>query len=137
MKQPRLSLIAVLLILPGCLIDTTSDGDGVSWTQSADIPIPSGMELEDELHESNTVVNGDYRYENLVYEGKTSMVDVSAFLQQRMPQHAHQLVTKSKKDDDCEVLIFKRGRYTSECTVRRLEFSTRLEIRVRTDLKLP
>ncbi len=46
---------------------------------------------------------------------------------ERMPQHSHRLISTTKKPD-CEVLVFKRGRYTSECTVRRLEFSTLLEI---------
>ena len=137
MKQPKLALLAILPLLSGCLIEHTEDGDGVSVEQSGDIPVPSGMQLKDKLHESNTSVNGDYRFENLVYEGKTPPMAVSAFLLDRMPQHSHHLVSKSKKDDDCEVLVFKRGRYTSECTVRRLEFTTLLEIKVRTDLKLP
>jgi len=137
MKQPRFALLAILPLLSGCLIEPNPGGNGVSLVQADDIPVPIGMQLKDQLHESNTVANGDYRFENLVYEGKTSPMAVSAFLQERMPQHSHRLVTKSKKNDDCEVLVFKRGRYTSECTVRRLEFSTLLEIKVRTDLKLP
>ena len=137
MKQPKLALLAILPLLSGCLIEHTTDGDGVSVEQSGDIPVPSGMLLQDDQHQSNTSVNGDYRFENLVYEGKTPPVAVAAFLLARMPQHSHRLVSKSKKDDDCEVLVFKRGRYTSECTVRRLEFTTLLEIKVRTDLKLP
>lgn len=137
MKHSKLALLAILPLLSGCLVEHTKDGDGIRVEQSGDIPVPSGMQLKDNWHESATSVNGDYRFENLVYEGKTPPPTVSAFLQERMPQHSHRLVSKSRKNDDCEVLVFKRGRYTSECTVRRLEFTTLLEIKVRTDLKLP
>lgn len=137
MKLPRLAPFAVLFALSGCLLDSTTNGDGVSYRQPDDIPIPHGMKLLDTLHQSHTLVESDYRFANLVYEGTNSLTDVSAFLQERMPNHSHKLVRKTTKNGNCEVLVFKRGRYTSECTVRRLEFTTKLEIKIRTDQNLP
>ena len=134
MLHLRLAAIVMLPVLAGCLVE--SNDLGVDLVQPDDIPVPSGLLLKSDPAVSHTVVNGAYRYQNLVYEGKTPPMAVAAFLLKRMPQHSYRLISRDKDSSGDEVLVFQRGRYTSECTVKRLDFTTRLEVRVRTD-KLP
>ena len=124
-----------LFFLTGCAVPHPAIGDGVHVVQPKDIPVPDGFNLNQYGHQSNTLEVGDYRYVNLVYEGDQPVIQVANYLLQRMPQHSHRLISQENKGDGHEFLVFRRGRYTTECTVRRLEYSTRLEIRVRTKIQ--
>jgi hypothetical protein len=59
---------------------------------------------------------------------------VAAFLAERLPQHSFREISREDKNENHKVLVFQRGRHTAECTIKRMEYATRLEIRVRTHL---
>ena len=132
MKHLCLVVVAAVL-LPGCIIDADSHPDIVNAVQPKDIPVISGMNLKTHLMASDTLEVRDYKYANLVYEGEVPVVQVAAYLLERMPQHSYRLVSQDRSDN-LERLEFQRGRYTSVCTISREDYRTRLEIKVRTHL---
>ena len=106
--------------------------DGIHVVQRAFPPVPAGMKLQTFGRKSASLEFGDYKYLDLVYEGKLSVEKVTSFLMDRLPDHAYKLEQQEHRGEGQEYLLFRRGRFTSECTIRRTEYLTRLEIRVRT-----
>jgi hypothetical protein len=139
MQYPRTALVASLwsgvLLLTSCMIPPDGSGDGLRLVQPRDIPVPAGMELQTYLHESHTHTVGDYRFAHLIYEGSVPVMQVAEYMLERMPKHSYRLVSQERKGPYHDYLVFQRGRYTSECTVRRLEHKTRMEVRVRTNVE--
>ncbi len=121
------------VVLSSCMMN--SPADGVTAVQPNDIPVPAGMTLKTRRHESHTLQIGDgYRYADLEYEGLVPVPEVAGYLTDRMQQHSYRIVSEDSSSDDQVVLVFQRGRFTSECTVSKLDHRTSLKIRVRTNL---
>ncbi|MCB9888121.1 MAG: hypothetical protein H6836_01005 [Planctomycetes bacterium] len=113
----------------------TYPSDGLQAVQPLDIPVPARMSLVTHEHQSHTLEVGEgYRYADLVYEGLVPVPQIASYLTDRMQQHSYRLVSDDKPGQDHQVLVFQRGRFRSECQIRKQEYRTRLEIRVRTNL---
>jgi hypothetical protein len=104
--------------------------------QFDDIPVPDGMKLKDEpKHVSDSVVIGEFRYANLVYEGTVPVPELSAYLRDRMPQHAWRLTRDEEEGSGGEFLRFRRGKYVADCQLskdKEIEAFTRMQVAVRT-----
>lgn len=111
---------------------------GVTALQFQDIPVPDGMTLRESPRYSHSREVGEYRYGDFVYVGLVPIADVSAYLQERMPQHSWQLMDHQSDEKGNEKLVFRRGHYTAECSLTRTEQkTTRMDIDVRTRLQQP
>jgi hypothetical protein len=128
----RASLTAAVLALAAC--QSPRLRDGVQALQFADIPVPAGMRLQDENHASDSLEIGDYRYANFVYAGSAPIGAVSAYMLERMPQHAWMLVEQAGSTNGVLTLRFQRGRYWADCQLSRASSRTRMAIAVRTKI---
>jgi len=129
-----LGISAVLL----CSCETPPEGpsaDGVSALQFSDIPVPAGLTLRDQQHNSDSAQVGEYRYANFEYSGAIPVAEVSSYLRERMPQHSWELTGEETDAAGNERLSFQRGKYFAECRMARDKKSvTRLHVTVRTSL---
>jgi hypothetical protein len=110
-------------------------GTGVSAIQFQDIVVPSGLTLQERLHESHSVEEGSWRHGHFEYLGSTKLEEASAHVLQRMPQHSWSLVTDEKPDQVSRKLKFVRGRYVATYTIRMEDTGfTRMVIDYRTEV---
>ena len=126
----KTTILAVFLALYASC--QTQRDFGVRVIQPPDIPVPRGMVLSTHLHESNSVERGEYRHADLVYRGPNAPMAIGAYLKDRMPQHAYELVSQEKTDDQTEEFVFRRGQYVATCTVKKLPKQSELRIQLRT-----
>ncbi|MCC6671355.1 MAG: hypothetical protein IT458_09860 [Planctomycetes bacterium] len=130
-------LAGLCLALPACKSDgsaSSGKGDGVSAVQFDDIPVPDGMKLVSQHHESHSVQVGGYRYADFVYRGSDPIDQVAAYMLQRMPQHSWKAVKEDASSADTRVLRFERDAYRVECTITRESRTTTMNVQVRTNL---
>ncbi len=133
-KLTNLSLLLCFL-LPACQTDPSLNrdyNDGVSAIQPNDLPVPFGMKLQDRLHKSFSRESGTYRQGDFFYAGEMPVAQVATYLLERMPQHNYELKSKESLGKNHEVLVFKRGRYTTTCIIDRQEMRTQLKYELRT-----
>jgi hypothetical protein len=110
-----------------------SSGAGVSAIQFQDVVVPSGMTLQDNYHESWSLEEAGYRSGHFVYRGASRIEDASAYVLDRMPQHAWSLTADETKEKS-RVLRFSRGVYEAEYSLQRVEGITQMVVEYRTGL---
>ena len=137
--RPFWGALGILTLLCACesaVEAARPTDDGVSANQFDDIPVPDGLTLRERLHASDSVVVGDWRYGNFEYTGSVPVAEVAAYMRERMPQHAWELVAEEVDPQGRTILKFRRGKYEAECTLGRTEekTSTKLIVKVRTTL---
>jgi hypothetical protein len=131
-------LLAFAIVLSAGLTSCKSSanppgGVGVSAIQFQDVVVPSGMTLQDNYHESWSLEEAGYRSGHFVYRGAPRVEDASAYVLDRMPQHAWSLSGDETKDK-ARVLRFTRGVYEAEYSLQRVEGVTQIVVEYRTGL---
>ena len=119
--------------LASCKSSGTPSNGGVSAIQFQDVVVPSGMTLQDTYHESWSLEEAGYRSGHFVYRGSPRVEDASAYVLDRMPQHAWKLTADETKDK-ARVLRFARGVYEAEYSLQRVEGVTQMTVEYRTGL---
>ena len=114
MTLPRvLCFCAVALPLLSLSCRSSKAEFGVTAIQPADVVVPEGMQLRENLSSSNEAEG--WVYAHLVYRGGTPPEAAVADVLERMPLHSWELVQDTLEDapDERRTLRFQRGRYTA------------------------
>lgn len=123
----------LLLLLAACRSSEPSDGFGVRAIQFQDVVVPDGFRLGPDSN--SNVGAGGYRFGRFVYTGTPRVEDASAYVLDRMPQHAWTLASNSAPDQFSRVLRFNRGSYQATYTIRREEGITRIVVDYVTEIE--
>jgi hypothetical protein len=130
-------LTFLLAFLPACKApptDTGSGDRGVSAIQFQDIVVPTGLKLQEGNHESHSVEESGWRFGHFVYTGQPRVDETSAYVLERMPQHAWSLAGDEAPDASTRRLKFVRGRYLADYTIQRVEGVTHMIVDYRTQV---
>ena len=136
MKAPKIYIFLTMAVLAACSANQGDWDDGVHAVQPPDIPIPLEMKLRDHQHRSHSREDKSYRYADLVYTGTTPVAQAASYMLERMPYHSWRLESQESPKKGTEVLVFRRGRYTTSCTISRREAKTVMEIQLRTKVTI-
>ncbi|MEY2982436.1 MAG: hypothetical protein ACO4CT_00595 [Planctomycetota bacterium] len=126
----------VLAVAPTACVGLDQDGSaeaasGQTPVQFSDIPVPDGMKLQQDLHQSHSFELGQFRVADLHYFGNLPVSEISDYLKARMPQHGWSLESESA-DPGARKLLFVRGRQKATCAIRLDEIGvTRMHVEVR------
>ncbi len=137
MKRFLAAFAATLLaLLSSCKNspNAPSDDMGVRAIQFQDVVVPAGMTLKVDQHQSASVEEGGWRYGDFTYTGLGRVEDATAYVLERMPQHAWELKADETPDRFTRRLLFTRGRYRADYTIRRTEGITLMTVQYRTDV---
>lgn len=123
--------IASAVLAAGLLVGCSSQ-QGLQSPQLDDVPVPSGMRLQNGLNESHSYEASGFRHAALRYYGTVPVAEVADYMRQRMKLHDWELVSEEASEDRRE-LRFDRHPYETTCTIwRDANAVTRMEIRVDT-----
>jgi hypothetical protein len=129
-------VVFVLAVVPTACAGLDQDGSaeaasGQTPVQFSDIPVPDGMKLQQDLHQSHSFELGQFRVADLHYFGNLPVAEISDYLKARMPQHGWSLESESA-DTAARKLLFVRGRQKATCALQIDEIGvTRMHVEVR------
>lgn len=132
------SLIGFAVVTAACACaGTYNDGaaeeaSGLTAQQLADIPVPQGLELSTDLHQSHSFESGRFRIADLHYFGNLPIEEVAGFMRDGMRLRGWRLVDDQASPDRIE-LAFERRPNRTRCLIWRDDSSvTRMHVEVRT-----
>lgn len=132
----RAFAVLVLAVAPVACVGLDNDGSaeaasGQTPVQFSDIPVPDGMKLQQDLHQSHSFELGQFRVADLHYFGNLPVAEIADYLKARMPQHGWSLETESAGPASRK-LLFVRGRQKATCAILVDEIGvTRMHVEVR------
>lgn len=132
----RAFAVLVLAVAPSACVGLDQDGSaeaasGQTPVQFSDIPVPDGMKLQQDLHQSHSFELGQFRVADLHYFGNLAVAEISDYLKARMPQHGWSLEAENAEPDSRK-LLFVRGRQKATCAIRVDDIGvTRMHVEVR------
>jgi hypothetical protein len=126
----------VLAVAPVACVGLDNDGSaeaasGQTPVQFSDIPVPDGMKLQQDLHQSHSFELGQFRVADLHYFGNLPIAEIADYLKARMPQHGWSLEAEGA-EPSARKLLFVRGRQKATCSINVDEIGvTRMHVEVR------
>ena len=120
MRIHKLSLLVATVALVSCA-GAGGDGSaeevsGLTPVQFDDIPVPDGMRLDVNLHESHSFEVGSFRIGEFHYSGTMSPKAVEDYMRQRMPLHDWRIVDETRADKRVDI-TFRRMPHRADCRI--------------------
>jgi len=136
-KMAALGCVMLVGALAGCAMQEPADNDlGVAAIQFADIPVPDGLRLSTNRHQSHSYEVGGFRYGDFVYTGRTKPESAVNYMTDRMGTHGWELRDARVGLSSTE-LVFWRRPYEATCRVWQDSSATQMTVNVRTHIGDP